>query len=1053
MLENVNIALLVRYKVPYIIIVLNTLLKCCRFSRHLAICVQFVAAVRVQFVSFVAVRVATCTICGRSCAIKMNVVKLFLEKVTAELLYNIVHEEITITYSKLCDEFKRKTGHVPMEFFGFGNETGREYLDFVDVIPGLKGNKTMIMCDDRDEDDTQCVYKMFNTTYVKEIGVSKISVAEYREKLLIKCCEIIKDDFANLSSVKDTNGNTPLHLIAALPGISYDCDTLMKYLFRAGVDPFAANNIGQTFLHVIFGRFQTEVDSPGDVCFTNERVTTPKWFIEDRKALLNLVSEELTQAQISSLAKAQDMDGNTLLHECALSTTLQQELIQELKICGMLLQLDAGLSLRIPNINGEVPLHYAFNASIFKIFVHTEAAICRARNDLDETPILFILKQSVGFAFAESSASTELANQGFVKTTESRNINKAVKLLENLTNIVDEIIEARETVFIPDVKGNVAIDIVLIAIRIGSYDLNFLSTRMPDLRSCMVELLNKMLCNACPGDMKRQNKKGQSFLHVLLDMGDDSKHKIIKGAYMLHSIEILLTHIVDVNAVDSGGRTPLDIAHKHHDKGPTFYQKCAELLIKNGAVSKCDLGNDPCLVRDMSSLSNGNETRKLRSCPKRHLNNAERLTDPSTEVSVVGKYRYCNQDSIGSGAFSTIFVAIKDENVDSRSGTIECRAYALKRLDKAKINPQEIKREITTLLSISGKCENIIKYHDSDEDDFFQYLCLDLMDGDLHEFVENEDVNSVLKKDATIPVQVTKQIIGGLGFLHEQKFIHRDIKPGNILYSADPCLHFKIADFGLTKDISTSSTMISTRGNGVAMVPGTRCWMAPELISMESKEHTQQSDLFSLGLVLHYLHTLGKHPFAERSDERVHVIERKMEEYQIHLDKELQPEAASFLQVLLIKDPSRRPPATYLNQHPFLWSESKKIEFLKAVGDQPEAASPASHPNSALEQLLQSTHTGREARIVSWDKAIKKLFRETMNAWKQKKYRTDKVIDLIRFIRNAHAHKQERTFEFQSDLEHNIFLRKYPSLVLDVFFVVQQLEFEHRSNIHQALSL
>ncbi len=68
----------------------------------------------------------------------MNVIKLFLEKVTAELLYNVVHEQITITYSKLCDEFKRKTGHEPMEFFGFGNETGREYLDFVEVIPGLK---------------------------------------------------------------------------------------------------------------------------------------------------------------------------------------------------------------------------------------------------------------------------------------------------------------------------------------------------------------------------------------------------------------------------------------------------------------------------------------------------------------------------------------------------------------------------------------------------------------------------------------------------------------------------------------------------------------------------------------------------------------------------------------------------------------------------------------------------------------------------------------------------------------------------------------------------
>jgi serine/threonine protein kinase len=984
----------------------------------------------------------------------MDVVKLFLEEVTAELLYNTVHNEDSVTHSKLYDEFKKKTGHEPMELFGFANQTGCEFSHFVDAIPGLKRNARSIECDDSDLGDTQSVYKMFNSTYVKETGAVKISVADYREQLLIKCCEIMKDDFANLSSCKDVNDNTPLHLVAALPGVGYGCETLVKYLLKAGVDPFAANNNGQTFLHVIFGRFQTEVDSADAVCFTNERATTPKWFVEDRKALLKLVCEELSQAQISSLAKAQDIYGNTVLHECALSTTLQQELIQELKICTKLLELDAGLSLRIPNVNGEVPLHYAYNASIFVIFLHTETAVCRARNDRDETPVLFILKQSVGFAFSETSASAEIANLGFVKTG-NRNISKAVKLVENLTNIVSDCVEARETVFIPDINGNVAIDVALIAIRTGSYGLDTApSTRMADLRSSLVELLSKMLCDASASDMKRQNKMGQSFLHVLLDMGEDNEHKIIKEAYILQSIDILLTHLVDVNAVDSEGRTPLDIVLAHSDKGPALYEKCADLLIQNGAVLKCDMENGRSLVsREMSSFTVGNQTRKLRACPKRHLSSAERLVDPNTQVSVVGKYRYFNQDPVGSGAFSTIFVAIKDENFDSRSGAIECRAYALKRLDKAKINPKEIQREITTLLSISGKCENIIKYYDSDEDDFFQYLCLDLMDGDLHEFVENEDVNSVLKGDPAIQVRIAEQIINGLSFLHEQKFIHRDIKPGNILYTADPSLHFKIADFGLTKNVSTFSTMISTRGNGVGMTPGTRCWMAPELISMQSTEHTQQSDIFSLGLVLHYLFTLGKHPFAIRREERPHVIERNMEENQVHLDTTLHPELASFLQVILTKDYTRRPPASYLHQHPFLWSDSKKNEFLKAVGEQPEAVSPSTHSNNALETQLQKTRTGQEVRINPWDQAIRRLFRETMEAWKQKKYRTGKVIDLIRFIRNSYAHKQERTFAFQHDIDSNIFLRKFPSLVLDVFFVVQQLGFERRSNIRQALSL
>ena len=983
----------------------------------------------------------------------INAVERFLEEVSVELLYNIVYERTVITNVELREEFKKKTGHEPTDLFGFSNENDRDLFDLIQLIPGLKGVRVLTINDDSEEDDAHHLYKIFNTTYVSEVGVNKVSVAKYRENLLLQCCEIMKDDFTNLSSCRDKNGNTPLHLLAALPGLSYDCNTLLKYLLQAGVDPLVANNNRQTFFHIIFGKYEVDVEYTDAVCFKNERVITTKWFIDDRLALLKVVSEELSQAQITSLVKAQDKDGNTALHECALSTTIQQELIEERKIFSQLLELDVCVILRIPNNRGEVPLHYAFNPSIFKIFVQAEDAVCRARNDCDETPLLFIVKQSVGLGFAETSAAAELAKQGFLELPKSQNVRKAVQLLENITTILTENIQVRKTAFIPDMKGNVVVDILLLAIRIGSCDLNTISPRMPELRSCLVELLCKVICNASANDIKRQNNEGQNFLHVLLDMGDDSQHEIVKGAYMFQSVKILLEHDVDVNAVDFKGCTPLDIVHKLSHKGPVLYQKYAELLIENGAVTKLDSGNDSCLVEGLSDLRIINETRKLRSCPKRHLNTAERLTDPKTQVCVVGKYRYLSDHSIGSGAFSTIFVAIKDENVDSRSGVIECRAYALKRLEKAKINPQEIRREVTTLLSISGKCENIIKYYDSDEDDFFQYLCLDLMDGDLSEFVTNGEVNDVLKGN---PVKVTKEIINGLAFLHEYDFIHRDLKPSNILYSTDPTLHFKIADFGLAKNMSSFSTMVSTGGRGVAMVPGTRCWMAPELVSMKSRDHTKMSDIFSLGLVLHYLLTLGKHPFAKRSDERPHVIERKIEEMQLHLDKTLHPEAISFLQVLLARDPSKRPPAKYLAQHPFLWSENKKIEFLKAVGDQPEASNPTNFPNSPLEKNLQNTSTGKVSKVVSWNQTIESVYEEMMRAWKQKKYRTDKVIDLIRFIRNSYAHKQERSVGFQKAVDENIFLRNFQSLVLDTFFVVQQLGFdEHhgRSNISQVLKL
>jgi serine/threonine-protein kinase/endoribonuclease IRE1 len=975
---------------------------------------------------------------------KKSGIKEFLIEVTEELLYNIVFEAKEIKYNVLIKQFEEITGHRPMDFFGFGNRTGRGWFKFIKEIPGLQGKRKISICngDDGNEDrdsnsDEKFDYKTFNTTYLKENGVNISSVAKYRGMLLIECCQIMKDNFNGLGNCKDGNGNTPLHFIAALPGLTYDCSTLVKYLLQAGVDPLATNKDGQNFLHIILGRCKAKWHT-GALCFSNdvstrEHVPATKWFVEDRVELLDLLAEELSQAQTSLLVKAQDINGNTVMHEFALASPIEEENFDEVQIFQKLLKF--GASLRVPTNFGNLPLHYALNPSVYDV-LDWEGRLCWARNDSYDTPVLFILKYATDLFFAETSAHSELRDNVLLSTMNKGSVHKAIKLVNNLIQILEK--HSIHTVCIPDREGNDVISILLISIRLASYKLEPSWYATAELRFLLVhELLRKVLRYATPNDMKRQRGRNEGVLHALLNMGVNNKHVIIEEADMLQSLEILLKHKVDVNAVDSWGNTPLDVTYELQEKGPNLYKKCAEMLMKKGATSK-------------------NRTRKLRSYPKRHLNNAQRLTDPNCPVTVVEKYRYSNQDSIGAGAFSNIFVAIKDENADSTSGTIECRAYALKRIDKAKINPQEIKREITTLLSISEKCENIIKCHESVEDSFFQYLCLDLMDGDLNEFVTNNGVNKVLKENPATRVRAIKEILDGLAFLHEQKYIHRDLKPGNILYTTDPCLQFKIADFGLTKNMSTFSTMTSTRGSGVAMAPGTRCWMAPELVCMKSRDHTEDSDLFSMGLVIHYLLTLGKHPFATGSEERAHVIERNIEEVRLNLDKSLHPEAISFLENLLRRDPFKRPPANMLKQHPFLWSESKKIEFLKAVGDQPEAERPTNHPNSALEQRLHMTQTGQSVSFAYWNVVLKDVYDEMIKTWKSKKYRTNKLIDLIRFIRNTYNHKHDKSLQLQQDLDKNIFLHKYPSIVLDVLSVVQELGFhedESRSNIRQALSL
>ncbi len=135
--------------------------------------------------------------------------------------------------------------------------------------------------------------------------------------------------------------------------------------------------------------------------------------------------------------------------------------------------------------------------------------------------------------------------------------------------------------------------------------------------------------------------------------------------------------------------------------------------------------------------------REIRShCSKNHLKTATDLAKASgaeENVTVVGKYRYFNNAPIGSGAFSSVFLAIKDEQTDEQSGTIHCSVFALKRIEKTKVDPKEIIREVKTLMSLSNDNENIVRYYgvEHSQDRFFQYICLDLMDGDLNEFVTN----------------------------------------------------------------------------------------------------------------------------------------------------------------------------------------------------------------------------------------------------------------------------------------------------------------------------
>ena len=102
--------------------------------------------------------------------------------------------------------------------------------------------------------------------------------------------------------------------------------------------------------------------------------------------------------------------------------------------------------------------------------------------------------------------------------------------------------------------------------------------------------------------------------------------------------------------------------------------------------------------------------------------------------------------------------------------------------------------------------------------------------------------------------QVAGEVLAALGAAHAAGLVHRDVKPGNILITADN--HAKIADFGIAKSLEASNGSRDLTGTGQLL--GTPAYLPPE--RLDGGPATAQSDLYSLGVVL-YEALAGQCPF------------------------------------------------------------------------------------------------------------------------------------------------------------------------------------------------
>jgi eukaryotic-like serine/threonine-protein kinase len=143
-------------------------------------------------------------------------------------------------------------------------------------------------------------------------------------------------------------------------------------------------------------------------------------------------------------------------------------------------------------------------------------------------------------------------------------------------------------------------------------------------------------------------------------------------------------------------------------------------------------------------------------------------------------------------------------------------------------------------------------------------------------------------------LEYLRQMASGLGAVHELSIVHRDIKPGNILFKEEGSL--TITDFGVAKHITDEYEDITINN----MVVGTPYYISPEQGS--GMKVDQRSDLYSLGVIFYQMLT-GKRPYSGNSVSdplRAHIAEPvpRLPDYLI----KYQP----LIDGLLAKDPDDR---------------------------------------------------------------------------------------------------------------------------------------------------
>ena len=189
----------------------------------------------------------------------------------------------------------------------------------------------------------------------------------------------------------------------------------------------------------------------------------------------------------------------------------------------------------------------------------------------------------------------------------------------------------------------------------------------------------------------------------------------------------------------------------------------------------------------------------------------------------------------GEGGMARVYLA-NDESLD--------RMVAIKMMSSELSADSEFRIRFDNEAKIVAKFRhpNIVSVHASGEIDAAKYIVMEFVNGgNLFDRLSSGSI-----EEAEV-IDFARQLADALAYSHERGIIHRDIKPGNILFTDDntPVL----TDFGIAKSTLNENASLTK----VGMVMGSLQYMAPE--QARGMAVTDRTDIYSFGVVIYEMLT------------------------------------------------------------------------------------------------------------------------------------------------------------------------------------------------------